>query len=170
MFLWTLADLLVFKLHFTVIIGLACCVGLFLVIDIFFFNTTEQISKNIAMMRFLVGRSFVNYLGVSIIGSYAEEIMFRGYLYYFLTVVITINIVFIDVVVMIVVSFIFAFLHVAQGVKAFVISFLCSIVFLISVKISSTIWYAVMFHALFNIVELTCVIRIHEKRLVKNRE
>lgn len=158
-----------FNLNIKVLILLISASTVFFIYDIFLFYNKNQLKKNIILFEQIFGNKTNTGLNLilSILSGYFEELFFRGYLYYFLINVIQkinfFNVNYLVIILIIFVSIIFAFFHIVQGNEVLIISFLLSILFFISIKLSSSIWYAISFHSIINFVELTFIIQYQKK-------
>ncbi|MCG8569592.1 MAG: CPBP family intramembrane metalloprotease [Spirochaetes bacterium] len=128
--------------------------------DILFYNDREQFIKNEQMIRSVIGeKSILNYLLISILSGYFEEVLFRGYFYQLLLLTKTPLVFTFSLI-----SFIFAILHANQGKIAFILSFMISLSFLLYVHYTGCIIIPIIFHALFNFFQLTFTIPYQKKK------
>lgn len=107
--------------------------------------------KNIIMLLGNKHNIILNFVLCFFTGFF-EELFFRGYLFILLSLFI--NNLFI---IILIISSTFGILHLTQGLKGVVLSSIISIIFFLSVLISQTIWYAIIFHIIFNFLELTII-------------
>lgn len=129
---------------------------------IYFLNFKYKNRNNTLINKLFEKRNFVLDPVFSFLTGYFEEIFFRGYLYLLLLItisnIININEITISLIVMIFISIIFGLFHLTQGLIAFFLSLVMSMIFFLTIKISGTIWYAIIGHALFNYIEITFVL------------
>jgi membrane protease YdiL (CAAX protease family) len=157
-----------FKFDILTIFFLLFVFGLILVLDIFFFKDEEHIKKNIKNIEILLGEKnniLLNFI-LCIFTGFFEEILFRGYLYFLIFMVLNIIFPFIVAVFIsiFIVSVLFGFLHITQGKIGFIMSALISVIFFVSIIISKTIWYAMVTHFIFNFIELSFVFPSQKKK------
>ena len=138
---------------------------LIFIFDIFFYNNSENFKNNDRNITLLIGvkhNAFLNLI-LSLLSGYFEELLFRGY--FFLLLSLLIPNIYINILI---VSITFGFLHITQKKSGVILTTIISIIFFISIIISKTILYAMIFHALFNFVELS-IIYPYQKRKIINR-
>ena len=167
-------NLMIFKVNLISIIFLLLVLTTILLLDIFFFNDKETFQKNCNIYSNLFGKkkNITVIILVSIFSGLFEELLFRGYLYELIIFLIPLKQIFIiiDILVITILSILFGFLHISQGKAAALFSGIASIVFFISIKLSSTIWYAVIFHSLFNFVQLFFITPFLIKKMALSNE
>ena len=165
-------NILHLKFNITTILLLLLTIILIILLDIFFLRNKNQLKKNITMINQIFGTKLnikLNLL-LSILSGYFEELLFRGYIYFILIRILEIkgiiNNFYADLIIILFISLFFGILHVVQGKEAFLISFLISIILFISIKISSSIWYAILTHATINFIEISFIIPYQKKKFL----
>ncbi len=165
-------EILHFNFNSITILFLFFSISILFLYDIFFYKNNNQLKKNIILLEHIFGTKTnikLNLL-LSFLSGYFEELLFRGYLYYLLLNIIIIkdyyNNIYAELIIFFLISLLFALFHVIQGKEIFIISFLISIVFLISIKLSSSIWYAVLTHSIINFIELTFIIPYQRNKIL----
>ena len=163
--------LVYFNMNVFAITGLSLFFGLVILFDMFFMTKSENIKRNFRNIEMLLGTRnniLLNFI-LCLFTGYFEEMLFRGILYYLLYILACffLSPVFAMIVAVSTVSITFAVFHITQGIPGLVMSFIISVVFFISIFISGTIWYAALFHLIFNFMELTFVIPYQKKLIDK---
>ena len=159
-------DILIFKFNLFTVIFLIIVFILIMVFELFFFDK-ESFENNLRNIELLLGEKnniFLNFI-LCFFTGYFEEVLFRGYLYY-LVLILSKSLFFGNILSIILISLIFGFLHITQGKIGIIASSIISIIFFISIVISNTIWYAIIFHFIFNFVELSFIFP-YQKRMEK---
>lgn len=165
-------NMLNFKLNILTILILFLSITIIILFDIFLLKNKSQLKKNIIMIEQIFGEKINIKLNtiLSLLSGYFEELLFRGYMYFFLIRILYkngfINNLYIELIIISFISSIFALFHMVQGKEAFFISFLISIIFFISIKLSSSIWYAILAHSTINFIEFTFIIPYQKKKLL----
>jgi len=123
-------------------------------LDIFIIKNRDTFENNYKNITNLIGNKhniFLN-LVLSFLSGYFEELLFRCYLFLLLNLIIP-NI-FINITI---ISIIFGLLHITQKSIGVILSFVISIFFFLSILLSNTVIYAMVFHGLFNFIELSFI-------------
>ncbi|HOF01893.1 MAG TPA: CPBP family intramembrane metalloprotease [Spirochaetota bacterium] len=166
-FLTPLAATFNFNFNIPSLVFLTVSISLVMVIDIIFIQDSENLKKNrIINEVFPDETKLYSKFIVSFLSGFFEEIFFRGYLFYlpslFLGELFYNKAVYIVVIVLI--SVIFGILHITQGKTAAALSGAVSIIFFISIKLSSSIWLPIIYHFLFNFIQLSVVLPYNRKK------
>jgi membrane protease YdiL (CAAX protease family) len=164
-YLELLNDLLqLLKINFNLITIFIFITSLLILIltDLLIFKDKKRLAKNIKLIEMSFGekRNIFTNLTLSLLSGSAEELLFRGYLF-ILTKIIISNI----IIIIIFLSLIFALLHIIQGLSGFILTFIASIVLFILLITAHSLWYAVIFHLLFNFIQLNFLIDFQKKNL-----
>ena len=169
---YNLINILYIKFNFMTILISFFSIIFVIFFDIFFLKNKDQLKKNIIIIEQIFGGEInikLNFI-LSILSGYFEELLFRGYIYFILIRILEIkgiiNNFYADLIIILFISLFFGILHVVQGKEAFLISFLISIILFISIKISSSIWYAILTHSIINFIEFTFIIPYQKKKFL----
>lgn len=165
-FLTSLAAAFYFNFDLITVIFLTVSMSLVMTIDLRFTQNTEKFKKNRTINDIFPEETKIySKFIVSSLSGFFEEIFFRGYLFYlpslFLGKLFYNSVVYITVIVLI--SIIFGLLHINQGMSAAALSGAVSIIFFISIKLSSSLWYPIFYHFLFNFIQLAFILPYNRK-------
>ncbi len=164
------ADLLTFfrmNLNIRAIIILILSLALLLSADVFFIRDKGRIIKNIKLIEMTFGAKrsiFLNFT-VSSLSGMAEEIFFRGYLYILCGYLVKST-----MIIIIAISLVFALLHIIQGIQGLIVTFSASVMVFIIMITAHSIWYAVIFHILFNFIQLNFIIDMQKKKYFRKED
>jgi len=152
-----------FNLNFDIrsLIFLTVTMSIVMIIDVLFIQNSENLKKNKTIDDIFPEDTKLHLkFIVSLLSGFFEEIFFRGYLFFlpslFLGELFYNRAVYISIIVTI--SIIFGVLHINQGKSAAALSVAVSIIFFISLKLSSSIWYPIVYHFLFNFIQLAFIL------------
>jgi membrane protease YdiL (CAAX protease family) len=164
-----LTNILKFNFSIISILILFFSFSAFIILDIFLLDDKNLIQRNIRNIEMLLGEKqniFLNLI-LCIFTGFFEEILFRGYIYFGLILLLKIflpNLAALIISVL-VLSIIFGLFHITQGIPGLIVTTLISVVFCITLIFSNTIWYAIIVHFIFNFIELSFIVPYQKKRL-----
>ncbi|MBN2545645.1 MAG: CPBP family intramembrane metalloprotease [Spirochaetes bacterium] len=170
-FISSILNLLIFKINFYSIIIVTIAVCLILIYD-FFEKYSLFLKEKLLLFENIFGPNplVIETLIISLLSGFFEELLFRGYLYFFSLFIFKFFIsdtLLIEFFSILIISIIFGLFHVVQGVKAFLFSILISIVFFISINLSNTLYYAIFSHAFFNFIEIKFIYTYKIEKFIK---
>ena len=166
---YNLINILYIKFNFMTILISFFSIIFVIFFDIFFLKNKDQLKKNIIIIEQIFGGEInikLNFI-LSILSGYFEEILFRGYLYLSLIRIFKINDInnfHTELILILFISLLFALFHINQGKTTFIISFLISVIFFVTIKLSLSIWYAILTHSIINFIEFTFIIPYQKKK------
>jgi membrane protease YdiL (CAAX protease family) len=165
-----MSSILTFEFDLTVLLVTMAFLIVIVLYDWFFIGDIERAAVNMEAVMVLIGGSGrpVRPLIAAILSGLFEELLFRGYLL-LLPLTMLPRVLPVQLAWFCVSSLLFGILHSRQGWRAFTASTIIAVVFGWGCLRSGTIWYAVIGHFLFNLVELVIVFPRHAKIIKKDR-
>jgi membrane protease YdiL (CAAX protease family) len=128
-------------------------------------DNLDILTKNINFINGGNNNNYINLILCIFVGVF-EELLFRGYAYS-LIIILKCNLFFIIVIVF-VFSIIFSILHITQGKIGLIFSFVISILLFVTIFVTRSIWYAIVFHFLIDFIELSVIYPLQKRRSMIN--